>query len=330
MNETMLRMVRASWGRTIPEKKLATFFRNFGYLLRTGMSIPDSLVKASAIHDEELGAICRRAVPKLLAGGELSKALEPDRHRFPELTIPVLEVGEVSGTLEEAANRLADAFDGMDTFQNQFTRAKIEPAKIVLGAVFFRLVFSGGSELAAAAIAVALTALEAILVIFLLRLAHRNLYRWPKLHRLVDKIHLAIPHVGAIERAVASARWARSFATMWHAGVPISYALEVASRSSLNAYYEYELMKAADLTRQGKSIRDSLESCELTPRHLLPILSVGHESARFGESLDAYVGALEDEAVLKAQQETAAASLMLYLVMGFVAAMIALSSMAGG
>lgn len=322
-------VARTALGKTIPEKKLAFFFRNFGRLLATGMSIPESLERAASGADPELLAICRRAIPKLRAGSELFRALEPDRGRFPELTLPVLEVGEVSGTLEGAAHRLAEAFDRIDGFDSKFRRAKVDPVKIVLGAVFFRAVFSGGGEPVAVILGILQTALTAIIAIFVLKLVHRNLFRWPSLHALVDKIHLAIPHVGAIERSVASARWARSFSTMWHAGVPISLTLEVASRSSLNAYYERQLMKAAEATRMGLSIAQSLEKVELLPKHLLPILNVGHESSRFSELLDHFVDAVEEEAIVKAQQESAGAALAMYLVMGFIALMIALGTLAG-
>jgi type II secretory pathway component PulF len=294
------------------------------------MSIPESMAKASSIFDDELAVICRRAGPRMFAGSEMFRALEPDRMRFPELTIPVLEVGEVSGTLDEAAFRLADAFARMSGFDRKFKDVKIEPIKIVVGVILFKLVFGGGDDPVKVGLSALYAALEAIAVIFVLRTLHRNLYRWPRLHRLVDKIHLAIPHVGGIERCVASARWARSFATMWHAGVPISQALEVASRSTLNAYYEFVLMRAAEMTRQGKSLKESLDTVELLPKHLLPILNVGHESAHFTEALDHYVDALEDEAILKAQQETGAAMVALHLIMGFIALMIAFASLAGG
>lgn len=318
-----LRMFRSVWGLTIPERRLAIFFRNFARLVATGLLTSDAIVKASFGFDDELAAICKTIAPRLFDGMPLHQALEPYRLRFPEMTIPVLEVGEVSGTLEDAAARLADAFEKIGGFQEQYNRVALEPGKLIAGAVVFRCLFMAGSDPIAVLYAAVATAVETLILYFLLRLVQRNLYRWPRLHVLVDKIHLAIPHVGSIERSVASARWARSFGTMWHAGVPISLALEVSSRSTLNAYYEQQISRAAILTRQGTGLAASLATMEMTPKHLLPLLAIGEESAKFADALDSFVEALEEEAILKAQQEANAALVIVYLMAGLLMVLIA-------
>lgn len=318
-----LTALRSAWGVTLSERTLGHFFANMARLVGSGTSIPASLIGSSKALDPELESICASIEPRLRAGVALHETLLPYRLRFPELVIPVLEVGEVSGTLDSACDRLAKTFQAIDGYRVRYRDVAIEPIKVIAGVTLFKVVFSlGASPLEMLKIA-ATTAAELTLVYILLRLAYRNLWRWPALHRLVDKMHLAIPHVGAIERNLATARWARSFATMWHAGVPISRALDVSSRSTLNAYYEQVLQKAVVLTRQGSSLTESLEHVELTPLHLLPLLKVGEDTARFGEALDRYVDVLEDEALVKAQQESMSALLIGYLLAGLLAVMIA-------
>lgn len=318
-----LTALHSAWGATLSERTLAHFFANLARLIGSGTSIPASLISSSKSLDPELELICASIEPRLRAGVALHEALGPYRLRFPEMVIPIIEVGEVSGTLDSACDRLAKTFQAIDGYRVRYRDVAIEPIKVIAGVTLFKVVFSlGVSPIDMLKIA-ATTAAELTLVYILLRLAYRNLWRWPALHRLVDKIHLAIPHVGAIERNLATARWARSFATMWHAGVPVSRALDVASRSTLNAYYEQALQKAVVLTRQGSSVTESLEGIELTPRHLLPLLKVGEETARFGEALDRYVDVLEEEALVKAQQESMSAMVIGYLLAGLFALMIA-------
>lgn len=318
-----LTALRSAWGVTLSERTLGHFFANMARLVESGTSIPASLIASSKALDPELESICASIEPRLRAGVALHEALVPNRLRFPELVIPVLEVGEVSGTLDTACARLAKTFQAIDGYRLRYRDVAIEPIKVIAGVTLFKVVFSLGASPVEMLKIAATTAAELTLVYILLRLAYRNLWRWPALHRLIDKIHLAIPHVGAIERNLATARWARSFATMWHAGVPISRALDVSSRSTLNAYYEQVLQKAVVLTRQGSSLTESLEDVELTPRHLLPLLKVGEDTARFGEALDRYVDVLEDEALVKAQQESMSAILIGYLLAGLLAVMIA-------
>lgn len=318
--------IKSAFGIGIPERRLALFFRNFGNLIAAGVSIPESMLNAGSYFNDELADICRQVAPKLQQGVALHKALEPWRHRFPEITLPVIEVGEVSGTLDDAAFRLATAFEKLDGFTKQFRDVKIDPYKMATMAVLFRMILAVGTPFDQVVITSLITAAEVFAFYGLYRLIHRNLYRKPKLHILFDKIHLAIPHIGAIERSVASARWARSFGTMWNAGVPISQALEVASRSTLNAYYEVELARAAVATRTGQSLTETLARMELTPKHLLQILNTGEETADFGNALNTFVEAMEEEAIMKAQQETQAAMVVLYLVAGFIAMMMALGA----
>jgi type II secretory pathway component PulF len=319
----MARLSRSIRGATIPERALGLFFHNFARLIGTGHPFPTSLINAAKGIDEELLAICEQVAPKMQNGMPLFQALVPFRSRFPELTIPVLEVAEVSGTLEGASERLSKAFSSFDNFQSRFHDVALDPVKIILGAVMFKVIFAVGLPPIEVLRLALFTAAQVAFLVFLVRMLYRFLHHDRRFHILVDKIRLAIPHSGAIQRNLASARWARSFATMWHAGVPISQALDVASRSSLNAYYEMHIQKAVALTRQGKSLAESLEGIELTPQHLLPILRVAETTAEFGKALDQYVNALEEEALQKAAQESMAAMVTGYIMAGLMAALIA-------
>ncbi len=315
--------LRSAWGATISDRKLGHFFANSARLVGSGIAIPTALITASRGLDPELEAICVAMEPRLMNGVALHLALVPYRLRFPEMVVPVIEVGEVSGTLDDACSRLAKVFQAIDGYKARFKGVALEPVKVIAGGVLFRVLFAVGSG-PLALVQIALFTIVELLALYVgLRMIRRNLWRWPRLHVLVDKIHLAIPHVGAIERSLATARWGRSFATMWHAGVPVSQALDVASRSTLNAFYEAELQRSVVLTRAGKSVTESLEGIELTPRHLLPLLKVGEETAKFGEALDQYVDVLEEEALLKAQQEATAAMVMVYLIAGLIIVLIA-------
>ena len=323
MTADALASIRAAWGATMPERVLGHFFANFARLMGSGIVISESLLTASRGLDKELQAMCEAISPRLQNGVPLHKALEPYRLRLPEMTIPVIEVGEVSGTLDDACARLAGAFQKMDGFDKRWDDVAIEPKKFIAAGVLFNLLFSVGGSMETVIRVAIVTAIELTAIYILFRVLMGNRYRWPKFHVLTDKIHLAIPHVGVIERNLATARWGRSFATMWHAGVPVSQALDVSSRSTLNAYYEQQMRYAVQLTRQGVGVSEALSHIELTPRHLLPLLKVGEETAEFGEALDRFVDALEEEALIKAQQETTAAIVTIYLIAGLMVLMIA-------
>ena len=108
--------------------------------------------------------------------------------------------------------------------------------------------------------------------------------------------------LGAL-RNLAAARWGRSFATLYNAGVPISTALEVSASSALNARYERALRLAAQRTRAGRSLAESLATTQLLPGQLLQIIATGEMTGDLGICLERFAAELESEAFTKATQE---------------------------
>src|ERR1041385_6360932 len=102
---------RRIWGERIPADRLALFFERLTIMLSSGMETSEALRSAAKSADPEIRSICKEVVGPVSMGVPLYRALERHRDRLPEIVIPVLEVGEVSGTLESASRRLAEAFE---------------------------------------------------------------------------------------------------------------------------------------------------------------------------------------------------------------------------
>ncbi len=149
-------------------------------------------------------------------------------------------------------------------------------------------------------------------------LHNRSTSAWSKRRTLISEAQFAKRAADTITlRNLAAARWARSFATLWNCGVPISTALEVSSQSALNACYEKALLRAALQTRQGVTLYESLASTQLLPNYLLDIIRTGEMSGSLGTSLDHFASLLEEEAFAKATQQFVAI-LMGGQILGFV------------
>ena len=294
---------RALLGGTIPEKTLALFFDGLAALVAAGFSVPGALGRASSGTDPELHHICRSAALVVSRGVPLSAALRPYAHRLPELVLPVLEVGELSGTLDAAARRLSDAFGRRAAAERRFRYAVFDPWLVILALTLIkatRLVGDGPLGI----IQGTLTTLLTLAAYYLGgRLLVRALLRWPWLRLQVDTIKVALPHRSAVVRNLAAARWARSFATLWGAGVAISPALEVSSRSALNAYYEQAILRASGQTRLGRSLHQSLSATHLLPAHLLSVIATGETSGHLAEMLERLASGMEEEALARATQE---------------------------
>ncbi len=294
---------RALFGDPIPKQALGFCFEQMAVLLAAGISIPDAFRRAARGTDPELRHIAEAVYEPLSRGMPLSHALAPWRNRLPEIVLPVLEVGEVAGTMEGSARRLADAFNLAASIDRKYRYAVFDPWLAILLLTLYNAAMHLVPNLAVM-LQGALTTFMTLSCCYLGgRLLLRLLFRWQALRLAVDQVKLALPHAGTVARNLAAARWARSFVTLWNSGVPVSTALEVSSRSALNAYYERALRRAALQTRQGHTLYDSLARTELLPGYLLGIIATGEESGKLGDALEQFVTLLEAEAFTKASQE---------------------------
>lgn len=294
---------RSLLGYPISPQTLGLFFDSLAALLHAGHSLPQAMLRASSGTDPELRHICETAAPALSRGVSLSRVLRPHAHRFPELVLPLLEVGEMAGTIEVAARRLADNFRRGVAVERRFKRAVFDPWLVILALAAFRAITMVGQPVLEIARA-GLTTLLTLAACYLGgRLMVRWAMRWPWLRLRVDTIKVALPHMGTVLRNLAAARWARSFATLWGAGVPISPALEVSSHSALNAYYERAIQRAARQTRHGATLHQSLEATQLLPPHLMSVIATGETTGHLSESLERLAAIMEDEAFTRATQE---------------------------
>ena len=101
---------------------------------------------------------------------------------------------------------------------------------------------------------------------------------------------------GFVRRQIGSARWSRTFAALWHCGVPISSALEAAGRSTRNAYYERVLREAAQAARNGQTLGDSLAHVGLLKGEMIETIRTGELTGDLGPALEKWADVLEDDA----------------------------------
>ncbi len=316
--------LRRLFGEPVPSGDLGRFFERLAIMLRAGMGVPDSIRAASRNCEPEIRSMMEAAARPISEGIPLHKALAKYSDRLPVIVIPVLEVGEVAGTLEGSALRLADAFVKSDSVDQRFRYSVVNPK---MAALFLALSFVGfgfASFFLPSLLDLCFLLLKAVLLFFAARLVIRYAMRWDRLRLATDTVKLAIPVSGQVSRKLSAARWGRSFATMWQAGVPISQALEVSSRSALNAYYETDIQRAALITREGTMLSQALGNTTMLPAYLLDVLRTGESTGRFAESLESFVTILEDEAMQLATQEFVAVVAIGNLILALIAVSMAL------
>ncbi|MEM9760396.1 MAG: type II secretion system F family protein, partial [Pseudomonadota bacterium] len=102
----------------------------------------------------------------------------------------------------------------------------------------------------------------------------------------IDRLMLKLPIFGMIVHDAVVARFSRTLATTFNAGVPLVEALESTAGAAGNAVYSKAILQIRDDVTTGSSLYQSIKSTGLFPNMLLQMVSIGEESGQLDEMLD--------------------------------------------
>jgi type IV pilus assembly protein PilC len=102
----------------------------------------------------------------------------------------------------------------------------------------------------------------------------------------LDRAMLKFPIIGPILYKSAIARFARTLATMFAAGVPLVEALESVAGATGNIVFENAVMKMRDEVATGQRLQRAMENTGLFPNMVIQMIAVGEEAG----ALDAMSG----------------------------------------
>lgn len=119
--------------------------------------------------------------------------------------------------------------------------------------------------------------------------------RSPAFQKRVDGWLLKMPIFGAIVRKATVARWARTTATLFAAGVPLVEVLDSVAGASGNIIYEEATMDIRSKVNQGISLTSAMQSTGIFPNMVVQMTSIGEESGALDDMLNKVAEFYEDE-----------------------------------
>ena len=255
----------------------------------------------------------RRDVEK---GGTLASAFRARVDMFGTLAPAVVRAGEESGTLDEALERLADHVERTRELHGQLRAALWYPGLMGLvagGGVLVLLTFvvprfvgmladSGGELPTSTRVLVTVSSsivrgwwiwltLGAVTIV-----GARAWLRSPANRMRWHAARLGWPVTGAVERAVATARFARAFGTLLRGGTGVLGALNVARETLTNDALSARVGDAVHAVARGEPVAIALEGT--LPPLATQLFAVGEESG----SLDAMALRVADTYDAEAQR----------------------------
>jgi type IV pilus assembly protein PilC len=103
------------------------------------------------------------------------------------------------------------------------------------------------------------------------------------MRQFIDRAALQIPVIGPILKKAAIARFARTLATMFGAGVPLVEAMKSVSGATGNIVYQDAVLRMRDEISTGMRMQRAMENTGLFPNMVVQMIAVGEESGSLDE-----------------------------------------------
>jgi type IV pilus assembly protein PilC len=112
---------------------------------------------------------------------------------------------------------------------------------------------------------------------------------------ILDRMALKFPIIGPILQKAAIARYARTLATTFAAGVPLVEALESVAGATGNIVYENGVMRIRDEVATGQRLQRAMENTDLFPNMVNQMIAVGEEAGSLDDMASKVADFYEEE-----------------------------------
>jgi type IV pilus assembly protein PilC len=298
--------------KKVTEKDITLFTRQLATMMKAGVPLLQSFDIVGRGHSNP-------SVQRLLAeikadiekGSSLTQAFSRHPLYFDALYCNLVGAGESAGILEAVLDRLAVYKEKILAIKSKIKSALFYPVSIIVVAfvitaiimifvipAFKDLFSSFGADLPGPTLVV--MAMSDFFVkwwwaifggigggiYFLLQAWKRS----RKVQMFMDRVMLKLPIFGPVIEKATIARWTRTLATMFAAGVPLVEALESVGGASGNQVYVEATQKIRGEVSTGTALTVAMQNTALFPNMVLQMAAIGEESG----SLDAMLNKVAD------------------------------------
>lgn len=307
-------------GGKVTEKDVTLFTRQLATMMKSGVPLLQAFDIVGKGHSNP-------AVAKLLGdikadvetGSSLSQAFRKYPLYFDALFCNLVGAGEAAGILDSLLDRLATYKEKILAIKGKIKSALFYPIAIIVVAfvitavimifvipAFKELFTNFGADLPAPTLVI--MAISDFFVSYWWAIFGSIggglwffFYTWKrseKMQATMDRLFLKMPIFGEIIRKATIARFSRTLATMFAAGVPLVEALDSVAGASGNKVYYDATKKVQGEISTGTSLTVAMQNTEVFPNMVLQMVAIGEESGALDSMLskvaDFYEGEVDD------------------------------------
>ena len=289
-----------SAGKPVSAKDIAFFSRQMATMMKSGVPMVSSLeIIESGQKNIRMKKMVEQIRFDIESGSSLYEAISKHPIQFDELYRNLVRAGEAAGVLETVLETVANYKENIEALKGKIKKALFYPAAVIAVAIlvtsvilmfvipeFEKTFASFGTELPAftqmilyaSRFMVSYWWLVLIIVggsIFGLNFSFKRSVRF---QHAVDRAILKLPVIGQIMHNSAVARFARTTAVTFKAGVPLVEALDTVAGATGNLVYEKAVLRMRDDVSVGYPLNMAMKQTQLVPHMVVQMTAIGEEA----------------------------------------------------
>jgi type IV pilus assembly protein PilC len=287
-------------GKRITPKDIAVFSRQIATMLKSGVPIVTSMeIISGGQKNPKMRDLVNSIRTDIESGSSLSESLSKHPVQFDELYRNLVKAGESAGVLDTVLDTVATYKENIEALKGKIKKAMFYPAMVVAVALLvsaillvfvvpqFKEVFANfGAELPAFTMLVinlsefmvkwwwAIFGVIAGTIVAFVMIKKRS----TAFAHFLDRVILKLPVIGKIMHEAALARFARTLAVTFAAGVPLVEALDTVAGATGNTVYEHAVNRVRDDVAVGYQVNLAMKQTNLFPHMVVQMTAIGEEA----------------------------------------------------
>ncbi|MFT3669307.1 MAG: type II secretion system F family protein [Pseudoxanthomonas sp.] len=289
-----------SAGKPVTPKEIAFFSRQLATMMKSGVPIVTSLeIIEGGQKNVRMKKLIENIRYDIESGSSLSEAISKHPVQFDELYRNLVRAGESAGVLETVLDTIASYKENIETLKGKIKKALFYPAVVIAVALLvsavllifvvpqfenvfkqfgadlpaFTKIIVGASRFMVSNWYLVFGAVFAAIFTFIF-FKKRSL----AFQHFLDRVTLKLPVIGQIMHNSAIARFARTLAVTFKAGVPLVEALDTVAGATGNTVYEKAVHRVRDDVAVGYPLNMSMKQVNLFPHMVIQMTSIGEEA----------------------------------------------------
>ena len=303
--------------KKITQGDITVFTRQLATMMKAGLPVMQAFdIVAKGHSNAAMTKLLMEVRNDIEQGTSMANAFRKHPKYFDAFYCNLVDAGEAGGVLESLLDKLAVYKEKTLAIKKKIKSALTYPIAVVVVAIVlvmimmmfvlpeFKKVYDGMNAPMPALTQFMMGISDFMvawgwLVIIIMIAAVAGFIQWhkrsPDLQKRVDGMLLKMPIFGNIVEKGTIARWARTTATLFTAGVPLVEALDSVGGASGNIIYEEATRSIRNQVNQGTSLTTAMSSTDLFPNMVLQMTSIGEESGALDDMLNKAAEFYEEE-----------------------------------